>query len=362
MVEHDETASPMATDRRGFLTTTGAILAAGKLLFGDWRPAQAAGTLPKRKLGRTGCEVTVLSFGGIQLADASHQRVLEDAIDKGINFIHTAAGYTGGRSIQVVGEAMKTRRDKVFLAIKTSPRDVDRCLKILNTDHIDVLIPDHGDFSDGPREAFTKVKESGKIRAIGFACHKGMAERLERAITAGWLDVMLSAYNEGVRGELDEVMARAVKEQKMGFMAMKVRHRDFGAGLRSLLRNPNLATVTPGMASTQQVDQNLAALTQENAQTRREDREHAQWVADLADAQCNLCGHCDHSCPQRIALGEYLRADLYRERGDAHLAQQLVAAIPPRQSLAACNNCGACTQSCRRRVDVLGVARGMAGV
>lgn len=350
------------TDRRAFLTT-GAALAVGGLTFGDWTPALGAdATLPKRKLGRTGLEVTTLAFGTIQLRDNQHVKVLEHAIDAGINYVHTCPGYQGGHAMAVVGEVMKTKRDKVYLALKTDPRDVDRCLKVLNTDHVDVLIPDNGNFSDEVKAGYDKAKAAGKIRFTGFACHNGMAQRMASAIDAKWLDVNLVKYNEGCRGEIDPVMERAVKEQKMGFMAMKVRHPNFAAGIRSLLSNPNLTCVTPGMGNIEQVDQNIAALTQKNARTRWEDHEHAHWVASCAGKLCSMCGKCDHVCPQQIALTDYLRAELYRERGDLTLARDLVHSIPRRHSVAACTNCGHCNHICHKGVDVVGVMQGVARV
>jgi len=361
MADQEPIAPAPSTDRRAFLTT-GAALAAGGLMFGEWTPASAA-ALPKRKLGRTGLMVTTLSFGGIQLSDDSHKRVLEHAIDAGINLIHSCPGYTGGRSMKVVGDVMKTKRKSVYLAIKASPGDVDRCLQTLNTDVIDILIPDSADFSDKEKEAYAKLQKAGKIRFSGFACHNGMAKRLEAAIDAGWRDVMLISYNAGNRGGLDDVIAKAVKAQKMGFMAMKVRAGgDFGAGLRSLLKNDDIHTLTPGMNSVQQIDANIAAVTQRNADTRREDREFARYCSTLAGKLCTHCGHCDQACPQRVAIGEYLRADLYRERGDLRLAQDLVRSIPRRQSVAACTRCGRCDHACERQLSVMDLIHDVARV
>ena len=352
-----------APDRRAFLTTTSAVLAGGALVFGDWRPARAAaGDLPKRQLGRTGLNVTCLAFGGIQLTDASHRAALEHAIDSGINYVHTCPGYTGGRSIQVVGEVMRTRRDKVYLAVKTEPGDVDRCLQILNTDRIDVLIPDTTDMSEQAREAYNKCRQAGKVRFFGFAAHDRMADRLRDCVKAGWREVMLCKYNLDTRGELDPVINQATAAG-MGIMAMKVAGGGNGSvpqKLKDLLKgNTNLACVTPGMNAVSQIDQNIAAVCEAIAELKRGDVA-TRPVAFGQSGVCTSCGECARACPQAVALMDYLRADLYRGRGDVKLAQDLVRAIPARHSLAACTGCGRCGRACRHQVDVLGVARGVA--
>ena len=166
MSEIKETTTQGAS-RREFMVTSGAVVAASGLVFGDWTAAQAATGLPKRKLGRTGLNVTALAFGGIQVSDSSHRRVVDAAIDKGINLIHSCPGYTGGKSIQIIGESMRTKRDKVYLAIKCSPGEIDNVLRTLNTDHIDVMIPDTRDMSDREKEAYAKLRQAGKIRFSG---------------------------------------------------------------------------------------------------------------------------------------------------------------------------------------------------
>ncbi|MBI5832024.1 MAG: aldo/keto reductase [Armatimonadetes bacterium] len=355
MSEINETTAPGAS-RREFMVTTGAVVAASGLVFGDWTSAQAATGLPKRKLGRTGLNVTALSFGGIQVSDASHRRVVDYAIDNGINYIHTCPGYTGGKSIEVIGEVMRAKRDKVYLAIKCSPGEIDGVLRTLNTDHIDVMIPDTRDFSDREKEAYAKLRQAGKIRFSGYATHNGMAESIRNAVTAGWRDVVLVKYNVGNRAELDPVIKDAVTKQKMGFMAMKVAE---GAGaftekiVKLLKGNPNLTTVTPGMNSVQQVKDNIAAVSQAFAML---DLPGEQPIHTAA-AGCTDCGHCAKSCPQRVAVADYLRADLYKRRGDTRLASDLLRSIPQRHSLAACTGCSECNKACPQRIDVLSTMR-----
>lgn len=357
-------------DRRGFLQTTAALAAGGALLFGDWSEAAAQGTrLPTRELGRTGLKPSTVSFGGIQLSAAAHRRVLEHAIDQGMNLVHTCPGYTNGQSIRIVGEVMKTRREKVILAVKTDPSDVDNCLRLLNTDHIDILCPHrahNGLGSQDDHAAFARMKQAGKIRFTGFATHDNQAAALQGATRAGAWDTVLVGYNVGNRADLNPVIAEAVRRQRMGFMVMKSAQfpgdktaARFQANIRTLLGNGNIHTLCIGLSSVQHVDQCIAAVLQ---RTTAADLEFEREVAACAGRMCSLCGRCQEVCPQGVAVTELLRADLYRGRGDVTLARELLAGLPARRSVAACDACGRCNQACQRGIDVMRTIREVAAV
>jgi predicted aldo/keto reductase-like oxidoreductase len=355
MAEQD-TTGVLSTDRRGFIGST-ALLAGGALMFGEWKSAQAAG-LPKRKLGRTGLNVTCLAFGSVALSDASQRRVLEHAIDSGVNYVHTCPGYTGGKAIGVVGEVMKTRRDKVYLAIKTEPGDIDRCLTILNTDHIDVLIPDSRNMSDAEREKYAKAREAGKIRFAGFAAHDNQESRLRDCIKAGWREVMLCA-GVGLSAGLDAAIHDAAAAG-MGIMAMKTNGGpgSFEQKITKLLSNPDLTCVTPGMLTIDHVDSAIAYVNgavQANGAPLSPQRAVA-----ACSGHCNFCGDCARACPQKIALMDYLRADLYRTRGDGDLARHVAENIPARHSVSACTGCAHCDHACGQHVRVQDTMRSFA--
>ncbi len=359
-------AESMGPARREFLTTS-ALLAGGALVFGDWTPAQAA-SLPTRRMGRTKIDATVLSFGAIQLtAQNRGASVLERAIKQGVNLVHVSPDYTGGQALAQVGEVMKRHRDSVFLALKCHPDEntVLSAMRKLNVSYVDILIPNvgGGQLSDGNLyRRFESLQNKKKIGAIGFATHKNMAADIKAATAAGWWDCVLTSYNTGCKGEVAPVMASAVSSQKMGFMAMKASQGiggDFAAGLRGLLANRNLATITLGMASVDQVDRNIAALASRGASIAEPSDRH--YVDSCAGRVCSMCGRCEQACQRGVAVGEYLRAWNYRDRGDIALATDLVRAIPQRQSLAMCNRCGRCDHSCQRQLSVMDRIHDVAG-
>ena len=111
-----------------------------------------------RTLGRTGVEVSPLCLGAMAFDrdnEAEGIRVVHHALDAGINFIDTADRYSGGQSEEMLGKALKGRRDDVVLATKFHLpmgddvnargnsrrwilRAVEGSLKRLQTDYIDL--------------------------------------------------------------------------------------------------------------------------------------------------------------------------------------------------------------------------------
>src|SRR5215470_12047062 len=113
-----------------------------------------------RQLGNSGVRVSVIGlgtnrFGSLDVPQAEVNRIIDAAGDHGINFIDTANTYQNGASEETLGQALKGRFDKFFLATKFSfPKKdgpntwcasryhlmqaVEKSLKRLQTDHIDL--------------------------------------------------------------------------------------------------------------------------------------------------------------------------------------------------------------------------------
>ena len=146
-----------------------------------------------RPLGRTGIQVTPYCLGAMmfgQWGNPDHDdsiRIIHAALDGGINFVDTADVYARGESEEIVGKALKGRRDDVVLATKfhgpmgDDPnmrgqsrrwimRAVEDSLRRLQTDHIDlyqVHRPDPTVDVEETLSALTDLVRSGKVRAIG---------------------------------------------------------------------------------------------------------------------------------------------------------------------------------------------------
>jgi aryl-alcohol dehydrogenase-like predicted oxidoreductase len=146
-----------------------------------------------RNLGRTGIKVSpyalgAMMFGAVGNADHDESiKIIHKALDAGINFIDTADFYSHGESEEIVGKALKGRRDDVVLATKVNlpmgddPNhrgnsrrwiitEVENSLRRLGTDHIDLYQihrPDPETDVEDTLAALTYLINSGKVRAIG---------------------------------------------------------------------------------------------------------------------------------------------------------------------------------------------------
>lgn len=146
-----------------------------------------------RTLGGTGIEVSVhclgtMMFGAVGNPDHDDcVRIIHAALDQGINFVDTADMYGQGESEQIVGKALRGRRDDVVLATKVHfqmgegrnrggnsrrwiLKAVEESLKRLNTDWIDlyqVHRPDHNTDIEETLSVLDDLVRQGKVRAFG---------------------------------------------------------------------------------------------------------------------------------------------------------------------------------------------------
>lgn len=152
---------------------------------------QGGGLMQYRTLGNSGLRVSVIGlgtnqFGGKVDADGV-ERIIHRALDLGVNFIDTADIYTGGRSEETIGQAIKGRRTDVIVATKVAspvgkgPNErgasrqrimdgVEASLRRLGTDYIDLYqihrFDPHTPFEETMR-ALDDLVRSGKVRYIG---------------------------------------------------------------------------------------------------------------------------------------------------------------------------------------------------
>jgi 1-deoxyxylulose-5-phosphate synthase len=150
-----------------------------------------------RNLGRTGVQVSPICLGAMNFGGPTSEedsvRIVDAAVDSGINFIDTANVYNAGESERIVGQALKQngRRDQVVLATKAhgvmgpGPNDqgnsryhlmraCEDSLRRLGTDHLD-LYQIHRPSLEIPQDetlrALDDLVRSGKVRYIGCSTH-----------------------------------------------------------------------------------------------------------------------------------------------------------------------------------------------
>jgi predicted aldo/keto reductase-like oxidoreductase len=162
---------------------------------------KSSGEIPRRRLGRTGVEVSALALGGYHLGLVKTKReairVVHEAIGAGVNFMDNAWEYHEGKSEEIMGEALAGRREEVFLMSKVcthgrdrkvAMRQLEQSLRRLKTDHLDLWQihevvhdndPDLHFAKGGVIEALEQARREGKVRFVGFTGHKDPAIHLK---------------------------------------------------------------------------------------------------------------------------------------------------------------------------------------
>ena len=192
-----------------------------------------------RTLGGTGADVTILSYGAMELrgrprgpeiADEDAGRLLNAVLDAGINLIDTSPDY--GRSEELIGAYVGHRRDEFFLASKCgcplelatdtpppyphdySPRnvraDVEQSLRRLRTDHLDLvqihMSPSQATLGENHTvETLRDLQAAGKVRFIGMS---GILPNLPDHLAMGVFDVFQIPYS-AVQRDHEELIAEA---------------------------------------------------------------------------------------------------------------------------------------------------------
>ena len=196
-------SSARAQDREGYpVPGKGKDGSAGKPLQ-LLEERHTPGQVPQRKFGKGNDWVSVIGVGGFSIgeekvSEADGIRIVQEALDSGINFMDNAWEYNKHVSEERMGKALAEggRRTKAFLMSKvcTHGRDanvamqqLEESLKRLKTDHLDLWQvhecaywndPERHFMKGGVIEALTKAKQQGKVRFVGFTGHKDPAIHL----------------------------------------------------------------------------------------------------------------------------------------------------------------------------------------
>lgn len=200
--------------------------------------------MPKRTLGKTGYQVGIFSLGAqatLEQAGTEKEsiKIINRALDLGVNYIDTAAAYGQGISETYIGKVMKERRREVFLATKTHNRSYDgsmklleKSLKQLQTDKIDLWqlhnVRTQDDLnkifaSDGAIKALEEARRSGVVRFLGITGHYDPWV-LKKAIDEYNFDCILMALNAADRHNksfIDNLLPFAV-QKNLGIIGMKI--------------------------------------------------------------------------------------------------------------------------------------------
>lgn len=369
--------SKESMDRRTFLKygSVGSASAAASLLFRNDGWAQDTEAVPvSRTLGRTGLKVNVIGLGAMRTTEPS---VMQAAFERGVNYVDTARGYLSGNNERIVGEALKGRRDKVYVATKFkigSKQDMlaqfEQSLRSLDVDYVDVLQVHNlrskeEAMNAEAKEVLAQLKQEGKVRFTGVTTHGNEVEVVDSVIDDPdkFFDIVLVKYNFLSSPEIKAVIARAA-QANIGVVAMKTQAKtgyqgeDLGdlrphpAALKWVLQDTNVALAVPGMLDLAEVMENTAVMR--NLEMTAQDRRALERYGAVAAARyCRLCGECGPTCPYGVDIYEVNRSLMYAKGyGDIELARETYREIPAQCSASACISCEKCAARCGMGFDV----------
>ncbi|MDP9044574.1 MAG: aldo/keto reductase [Pseudomonadota bacterium] len=208
------------------------------------------GDMLYRPLGSTGQMVSAIGLGGAHIGktpvdEPMALRLVQSALDRGINFLDNSWDYNNGQSEIRMGKALAQGgyRQKAFLMTKIDGRtkeaanaQLETSLKRLQTDHIDLVQhheiirfddPDRIFADGGAMEALVEARKAGKIRYIGFTGHKDprihlymLAMAAERGFHFDTVQMPLNVMDAHFRSFAHLVLPHLV-EQKIGVLGMK---------------------------------------------------------------------------------------------------------------------------------------------
>jgi len=295
---------PTTISRRSFVcgagaAALGASVASTSLAVAAAETTAKAGSaeLPRRVLGKTGLSVTCMTLGTAPSGLAKNStpedvaRVVNLALDLGVNFVDTSPGY--GKAEEGVGLALGRRRKEILLATKVradtipdAEQKLAKSLATLKTDYLDVLyLHDLGDRDvkrardpDGVFTWLLKQKQAGKCRFVGVSGHN-LPGRFPAFLETGQVDVILVTVNfvDRYTYAFEEKVLPPAQKHEVGVVAMKV----FGgpdpktgswanpdakpnvglerveSAIRYALSTPGVASANLGVHNQQQVRQNV---------------------------------------------------------------------------------------------------------
>ncbi|HOA15437.1 MAG TPA: aldo/keto reductase [Bacillota bacterium] len=280
--------------------------------------------MEKRRLGRTGIEVSrmclgTLTVGALQMRmdPEGAADIFEAAYDLGVNFFDSAMIY--GSHPHLAAFLKRIPRDRVVIATKSYDytydgmvKSVEKALYELGTDYIDIYLMHEQEsratlkgHDDGFR-CLSELKRKGTIRAVGVSTHA--CEVAEAAPELGFIDVLHPIFNYRGLGLIDGTagrMARAISkahEAGLGIYAMKV----LGGGLLVdgikdalfwALANDDLDSIALGVASKEELRLD-AGMFEGRMPEGRELAEAYRRKSIMVDEWCEGCGACVAACQQ----------------------------------------------------------------
>ena len=351
-------------------------------------------------LGMGAMRLPVIGGDDAKIDQLAVDRMVDVAMERGINYYDTAWGYHSGSSEIAIERSLgRYPRERWHLATKFPGYDLsnmnqvktifERQLEKCGVDYFDFYLfhnvcemnieayldPKYGIF-----DYLTEQKRSGRIRHLGFSAH-GSREVIERFLKAygkgmefcqlqmNYLDwsfqdvknkaALLAEYQipiwvmEPLRGGK---LASLAEEDAAKLKALRPDETIPAWAFRFLQSIPGVAVTLSGMSNMQQLEENLSTFEAEHPLNQQE-METLLGIADSmvqkTSVPCTACRYCTSHCPQSLDIPMLL--ELYNEHcftGGGFIAPMALMAVPEEKHPAACIGCRSCEAVCPQQIRI----------
>jgi hypothetical protein len=323
-------------------------------------------------LGKSGLRVSAVGFGGIPIMRVSQRdavRTIHRALELGVNFIDTAAGYADSQ--QKIGKAIAGRREGLVIASKSGAKtadailaDIDRARREMDVDCID-LYQLHGVSSPRSREAVCSAggalegllaaRGRGWIAHIGYSSHN--ADVAVELTAEAAFETVQFPFNMVTREPAEKLLPKA-RAAELGFIVMKPMcggmYDDAELAFKFLNGYPDLVPI-PGIERGEQIEQ-IVRVVETQAVLAGDDAARAEKIAaELGKQFCRRCGYCE-PCPEGVPITTAMILESLARR----MPREHVAAGPARAVLKKaehCTECGECEKKCPYELPIIETIR-----
>ena len=344
-----------------------------------------------RAFGRTGYQVSALSFGCMRLEDDPelNERLIARAIDLGVNYFETTRYYLDGTCQHRVAPGLKGKTTGVIVSGKEgiSPdkseylfrKEIERQLDILGLDHFKFFQVGWFSWAALPHllkqgsvlDAVRKAQDEGLIKCLGFTGHD-TPDNFIRCIETGLFDSITVPYN--MVNRTYEPLIKRAGELGVGVVAMcpvaggmlscpsEALRAAIGAdlptpamSLRFVLSNPDISTACSGMNTIEMLDENVATVhgfDPDEASFEEMCEALDRLREELGDKFCTACRYCAE-CPGGLEIWRLM--DIWQHWkvfGLEDWARDALKQLPDDKKPSKCEACGQCEEKCPNNLEI----------
>ncbi len=338
--------------------------------------------------------------GDTPIDEEETAKMVEYAINKGINYFDTAWGYHNGESELVIGKVLKKYpRESFYLASKFPGYDLSNMDKVeeifekqlekCQVEYFDFYlfhnvyeknIDPYLDEKYGILQYLLKQKENGRIKHLGFSAH-GSLDVMKKFLNAygkymefgqiqlNYLDYkfqdakakveLLNEYNipiwvmEPLRGGR---LAKLSKEQEEKLKDLRKDEEIPAWAFRFLQSISGVTMVLSGMSNMEQLEKNIETFEEEKPLNEKEMKELLEMANEMVKENtlpCTSCRYCTAHCPKGIDIPKIL--SLYNEHvftGGGFIAPMAISALPDDKKPSSCIGCKSCEAVCPQQLKI----------